>query len=72
MDEKSAKYPKVEWVDPWKPPPPARWHKIISNSIFLGLFLTSPGWSEYADKLSIAMVCLMVALVIRYYDVEWD
>ena len=72
MDEQPFANPYLAPQAPLIDPPPAtrprrRWRKIISYSIFAGLFLTAGGWSWYGDKFVIAMVCLTGGLIIRFW-----
>ena len=68
MDENPYQSPQSQLSDLPKPSTSRRrWRRIISNSIFAGLFLTSVGWSWYPDKFVIAMACLAVGLLIRYW-----
>jgi hypothetical protein len=46
--------------------PTGRWRKIISNTIFAAVVLTATTWSWYSDKLTIAMLCLIAAALIRW------
>jgi hypothetical protein len=47
-----------------------RWRKIVSNSIFVGLFLTSMGWTWDEDRFWIAIAVLLAALLIRFWPVS--
>lgn len=65
MDDNPYKSPSLATV-PSKHEPKNRWRKIISNTIFATVALTSTTWSWYPDKFAIAIVCLLVAALIRW------
>jgi len=70
MEENPRKDELGGWIDPWQPPPPARWRKIISTTIILTVVATSVGWSWYPTQFALAMIFLAVGVLIRYVDFD--
>jgi hypothetical protein len=66
MDDDNPYKSPTSAPEPPKRDPRNRWRRIISSTIFATVGLTSTAWTWYADKFVIAVLCLLMAALIRW------
>jgi hypothetical protein len=67
MEQENPYEPPLSALGAEKPRPPARWRTLVSTTVFIFVAVTSTTWSWYPDKCAIAMACLLIAALIRWW-----